>query len=57
MFWKILGIIALVWLAFAVFGAVIKGLFVIAVAGAIVFGLYWLVKAVAGEENRDLIKL
>ena len=57
MFWKILGIIVLVWLAFALFGAVVEGLFAIAVAGAIVFGLYLLVKAVTSKENRDSTKL
>nr|WP_296770327.1 hypothetical protein [Rhodococcus sp. (in: high G+C Gram-positive bacteria)] len=57
MFWKILGIIVLVWLAFAVLGVVIKGLFWVAVAGAIVFGIYWLYKAITAGENRDLTKL
>jgi hypothetical protein len=57
MFWKILGIIVLVWLAFAVLGAVIKGLFWVAVAGAIVFGIYWLFKAISASDKRDLTSL
>ncbi|MDJ0391791.1 hypothetical protein QMK17_00410 [Rhodococcus sp. G-MC3] len=57
MIWKILGIIVLVWLAFAVLGAVIKGLFWVAVAGAIVFGIYWLYKAITAGEKRDLTTL
>ncbi|WP_338892721.1 hypothetical protein [Rhodococcus sovatensis] len=57
MFWKILGVIVLVWLAFAVLGTVIKGLFWVAVAGAIVFGIYWLFKAITAGSDRDLTKL
>jgi hypothetical protein len=57
MFWRILGIIVLVWLAFAVLGAVIKGLFWVAVAGAIVFGIYWLFKAISASDKRDLTSL
>lgn len=53
MFWKILGIIVLVWLAFAVLGVVIKSLFWVAVAGAIVFGIYWLFKAISASDQRD----
>lgn len=56
-FWKVLGIIVLVWLAFAVLGTVIKGLFWVAVAAAIVFGIYWLVKAITAGDQRDLTKL
>ncbi|WP_037181405.1 hypothetical protein [Rhodococcoides fascians] len=57
MFWKVLGIIVLVWLAFAVLGTVIKGLFWVAVTAAIVFGIYWLVKAITAGDQRDLTKL
>lgn len=57
MFWKILGVIVLVWLAFAVLGTVIKGLFWVAVAGAIVFGIYWLFEAITAGSDRDLTKL
>lgn len=54
MFWKTLGIIVLVWLAFAILGTVIKGLFWVAVVGAIVFGIYWLVKAMSDGKKRDV---
>ena len=57
MFWKVLGIIVLVWLAFAILGAVIKGLFWVAIAAAIVFGLYWLITAVSAGGRRDANKL
>ncbi|MGA9872722.1 MAG: hypothetical protein WBQ44_16475 [Rhodococcus sp. (in: high G+C Gram-positive bacteria)] len=57
MIWKILGIVVLVWLAFAVLGAVIEGLFWVAVGGAIVFGLYWLFKAVTAGKDRDMSTL
>lgn len=57
MIWKILGIVVLVWLAFAVLGAVMEGLFWVAVGGAIVFGLYWLFKAVTAGKDRDMSTL
>lgn len=57
MIWKILGVIVLVWFAFAVLGTVIKSLFLLAVAGGIVFGLYWLFKAMSSGDDRDLTKL
>ncbi len=57
MFWKILGVIVLVWFAFAVLGTVIKSLFWVAVAGGIIFGLYWLFKAMSSGDDRDLTRL
>ena len=54
MFWKIVGIVALVWIALAVVGALIKGLFWILVVSAVVFGLYMLFKAMSGSGKKDL---
>lgn len=53
MFWKILGIVALVWIGFAVLGALLEHLFAIVVLSAIVFGGYLLYKAMSGSEKRD----
>ncbi|WP_165497185.1 hypothetical protein [Rhodococcus sp. ABRD24] len=58
MFWKIVGIVALVWIAFALIGAVVKGLFWILAVSAVVFGLYVLYKAVSGSgDTSDVTKL
>ncbi|MEV6137024.1 hypothetical protein AB0L63_13400 [Nocardia sp. NPDC051990] len=51
MLWKIIGVVAVVWIALAIIGALIKGLFPILVISAVVFGLYLLYKAVAGSGN------
>ncbi|WP_460726242.1 hypothetical protein [Nocardia heshunensis] len=53
MFWKILGVVVLVWIAFAILGALIKALFPILVITAIVFGLYWVYKAMSGSKNKS----
>ncbi|MEV6276049.1 hypothetical protein [Nocardia sp. NPDC051832] len=55
MLWKIIGVVALVWIAFMVVGALIKGLFPILMISAIVFGLYLLYKAVTGSEEKTTI--
>ncbi|MEV0246143.1 hypothetical protein AB0H76_06110 [Nocardia sp. NPDC050712] len=55
MLWKIIGVVALVWIAFMVIGALIKGLFPILMISAIVFGLYLLYKAVTGAEDKTTI--
>jgi hypothetical protein len=55
-FWKIVGIVALVWLAFIVVGALIKGLFPILVISAIVFGLYLLYKAMSSSDSKDVTR-
>ncbi|WP_040836574.1 hypothetical protein [Nocardia brevicatena] len=55
MLWKIIGVIAVVWIALAVVGALIKGLFPILVIGAVVFGLYLLYKAVAGSDSDSTV--
>jgi hypothetical protein len=55
-FWKIVGIVALVWLAFVVLGALIKGLFPILVISAIVFGLYLLYKAMSSSDAKDVTR-
>ncbi|WP_169810484.1 hypothetical protein [Nocardia arthritidis] len=57
MLWKIIGIVAVVWIALTVIGALIKGLFPILVISAVVFGLYLLYKAVAGSGNSTVSKL
>ncbi|QIS13904.1 hypothetical protein [Nocardia arthritidis] len=57
MLWKIIGIVAVVWIALAILGALIKGLFPILVISAIVFGLYLLYKAVSGSNNNTISKL
>ncbi|SDI72669.1 hypothetical protein SAMN05444695_110112 [Rhodococcus triatomae] len=51
MFWKILLAVALIWIALALVGALIKGLFWILVVSAAVFGLYLLFKAMSGSER------
>lgn len=51
MFWKIVGIVALIWIAFALIGAVVKGLFWILAVSAIVFGIYMLFKAMSGSSD------
>ena len=56
MFWKILGFIVLVWIALALLGSIIKGLFWLIVAGAIVFGLVWLYKAISSGHDRSSLK-
>ncbi|MFD4182782.1 hypothetical protein [Rhodococcus sp. NPDC058514] len=57
MFWKIVGIVAVVWIALAVVGALVKGLFWVLVVGAVVFGLYLLFKAMSGSEAKDVTRL
>ncbi|WP_433612302.1 hypothetical protein [Prescottella agglutinans] len=51
MFWKIVGIVALIWIAFALIGAVVKGLFWILAVSAIVFGIYMLFKSMSGSSD------
>jgi hypothetical protein len=57
MLWKIIGVVAVVWIALAIIGALIKGLFPILVISAIVFGLYLLYKAVSGSDKSSVTKL
>ncbi len=54
-FWKIVGIVALIWIALAVVGALIKGLFWVLVLSAVVFGLYILFKAMSGSGNKTQV--
>jgi len=56
-FWKIVGIVALIWIALAIIGALVKGLFSILVVSAVVFGLYMLFKAISGSGHKDLTKV
>lgn len=53
MLWKIIGVVAVIWIALAIIGALIKGLFPILVISAIVFGLYLLYKALSGSDNKS----
>ncbi|QOW36606.1 hypothetical protein [Nocardia seriolae] len=53
MFWKILGVVVLVWIAFAILGALIKALFPILMVTAVIFGLYVLYKALSGAKNKS----
>lgn len=57
MVWKIIGVVALVWIAVAVIGALLEGLFPLLMVAAIAAGLYWLYKAVTGSEDRTPTKL
>ncbi|OZC66852.1 hypothetical protein CH251_23635 [Rhodococcus sp. 06-462-5] len=56
MFWKVLGFIVLIWIALALLGSIIKGLFWLVVAGAIVLGLVWLYKAISSNDDRSSLK-
>ncbi|WP_422335934.1 hypothetical protein [Rhodococcus sp. (in: high G+C Gram-positive bacteria)] len=57
MFWKVILAVVAIWIALAVLGALIKGLFWILVVGAVVFGLYLLYKAMSGSgENSDVTR-
>ncbi|QLY29630.1 hypothetical protein [Nocardia huaxiensis] len=53
MLWKIIGVVAVVWIALAIIGALIKGLFPILLISAIVFGLYLLYKAMSGSSDKS----
>ncbi|GAB2635629.1 hypothetical protein ACWDYH_22570 [Nocardia goodfellowii] len=55
MLWKIIGVVALVWIAFMIVGALLEGLFPILMISAIVFGLYLLYKAVVGSDEKTTI--
>ncbi|MFD7848110.1 hypothetical protein ACFV4K_34975 [Nocardia sp. NPDC059764] len=53
MFWKILGVVVLVWIAFVILGALIKSLFPILMVSAVIFGLYLLYKVVSGSKDKS----
>ncbi|WP_327144997.1 hypothetical protein [Nocardia sp. NBC_01327] len=57
MLWKIIGVVAVVWIALAIIGALIKGLFPILMISAVVFGLYLLYKAVSGSNKSPINRL
>ncbi|UGT46062.1 hypothetical protein LTV02_02820 [Nocardia yamanashiensis] len=57
MLWKIIGVVAVIWIALAIIGALIKGLFPILVISAVVFGLYLLYKALSGSDKSPIGKL
>lgn len=52
-FWKLLGFIVLIWIALALLGTIIKGVFWLVVAGAIVWGLVWLYKAISSKGDHS----
>ncbi|WP_162958314.1 hypothetical protein [Nocardia yunnanensis] len=53
MFWKILGVVVLVWIAFAIIGTLIKALFPLVMVAAVIFGLYVLYKALSGSKDKS----
>ncbi|MEV6065890.1 hypothetical protein AB0L82_04985 [Nocardia sp. NPDC052001] len=57
MLWKIIGIVAVVWIALAIIGALIKGLFPILMISLVVFGLYLVYKAMSGSNKNPMSKL
>ncbi|MET8654145.1 MULTISPECIES: hypothetical protein [Nocardia] len=57
MLWKIIGVVAVVWIVLTLVGALIKGLFPILVISVVVFGLYLLYKAISGSDNSSVTKL
>lgn len=57
MVWKIIGVVALVWIAVAIIGALLKGLFPLLVLAVIVGGLYLLYKAVVAGGDNTVSKL
>ncbi|HEY0638267.1 MAG TPA: hypothetical protein VGD67_11525 [Pseudonocardiaceae bacterium] len=52
MWWKVLGALALVWVAFMVVGAVVKALTWVLVIGAVVLGGVVVANAVMGRGDR-----
>ncbi|MGH3518251.1 MAG: hypothetical protein ACRDQ7_12700 [Haloechinothrix sp.] len=55
MFWKIVGVLIVVWLAFTVIGVVIKGLFWLAIIGGALLlatAAYGAIKG--GDRNRQI---
>ncbi|WP_179275955.1 hypothetical protein [Rhodococcus sp. 06-235-1A] len=56
MFWKVLGFIVLIWIALALLGTIIKGVFWLVVAGAIVLGLVRLYKAISSDNDHPSLK-
>ena len=51
MFWKILGVVAVVWLVLIVVGALVKALFPILMISLFSFELYLLHKSVLGSKS------
>ncbi|MGW5074957.1 hypothetical protein [Rhodococcus sp. NPDC004095] len=56
-FWKIVGVVALVWVALALVGVLVKGLFWILAVSAVVFGVYLLVKAFSDKDSSDVTRI
>jgi hypothetical protein len=53
-FWKILGIVAAIWIAIMIVGWVIKMLIPVVAISVVVFGGYLLYKAVKGPKATDV---
>lgn len=54
MLWKVIGVIVVLWLALTVIGAVIKGLFWLAVIGGVLFVATAAYGAIKGGDQRSL---
>lgn len=51
MFWKIVGVLIVIWLAFTVIGVVIEGLFWLAIIGGLLFLGTAAYGAIKGRDN------
>lgn len=56
MFWKIIGGLIVVWLAFTVLGAVVKGLFWLAIIGGVLFVATAAYGAIKGRDPHKQIR-
>lgn len=56
MFWKIVGVLIVVWLAFTVLGVVIKGLFWLAIIGGVLFLVTAAYGAIKGTDPHKQIR-
>lgn len=56
MFWKIVAVVAVIWVALAIVGVLVKGLFWILAVSAVVFGVYLVVKALSGSDSNGVTR-
>lgn len=56
MFWKIVAVVAVIWVALAIVGVLVKGLFWILAVSAVVFGVYLVVKALSGSNSNGVTR-
>lgn len=54
MFWKIIGAIIVVWLAFTIIGVIVKGLLWLAILGGVLFVGTAAYGAIKGKDQRSL---